>query len=65
MNLVNIDKASEFLGISKFTLRQWCGGRKIPFVKLERRVLFDLQDLSDFVEKRKVAARPRSGNGGN
>jgi excisionase family DNA binding protein len=61
MQLINIDKASEFLGISKFTLRQWVGGRKIKFARLGRRILFDIADLHEFVTASKVEPRKRNG----
>lgn len=63
MNLINVDKASEFLGISKFTLRQWVGGRKIRFARLGRRILFDMQDLQDFVAASKIEPRKINRNG--
>jgi excisionase family DNA binding protein len=57
--LLNISEAAEFLGISKTTLRGWSSKRKIPFVKVGRRVLFNAADLIRFVQANTVAARPQ------
>ena len=57
--LLNLREAADFLNISPLTLRTWTGGRRIPFVKIGRRVLFDPDDLLSFVQSRKVAPRPR------
>jgi excisionase family DNA binding protein len=57
--LIDIRQASKLLGISVLTLRTWVGARKIPFVRLGRRVLFDRQDLAVWVGANKVQPRSR------
>jgi excisionase family DNA binding protein len=57
--LINIEEASRFLGVSAFTLREWTSRRKIKHVKLGRRVLFKRSDLIDFVNQSTIAPRPK------
>lgn len=53
-NLISKPEAARLLGISKFTINAWVSQRRIPFIKLGRRVLFDPAALAVFVEKRAV-----------
>lgn len=48
--LLSTSEAAEFLGISKHTLNSWKSQRRVPFVKLGRRTLFDPDVLADFIE---------------
>jgi len=52
--LLDIKEAAEFLNVSPNTLYSWVSQRRIPFVKLGRRVEFDLKDLEDWIEHHKV-----------
>ena len=52
--LLDIKEAAEFLNVSPNTLYSWVSQRRIPFVKLGRRVEFDLKDLEDWIEYHKV-----------
>jgi len=47
-------EAAEFLRISVSTLDYYVRKKYIPVVKLDRRVLFDLDDLISFCERNKV-----------
>lgn len=59
--LFNVQRAAERLGISVFTLRTWVSQRRIPFVKLGRRVLFNPDDLDRMIQANTVEPfRPRS-----
>lgn len=50
---------AEYLGLSVFTIDTWVSQqREIPFVRMGRRVMFDMADVSEWVEKQKV--RPRT-----
>lgn len=60
-NLLPIKGAAERLSISQHTLRSWVSQRKIPFIKMGRRVLFDLGDLEKFILSNRVEARQRKG----
>jgi excisionase family DNA binding protein len=55
--LLNISEAAEFLGISKCTLRGWSSKRRISFVRVGRRVLFDAAALIRFVQANTVEPR--------
>jgi excisionase family DNA binding protein len=55
--LLSVHQAAELLGISRWTLESWKAKRKIPFVKLGRRCLFDPQDLSEWIAANKVPIR--------
>jgi len=47
-----------YLGISVFTVDSWVSQRReIPFVRMGRRVMFDITDVRRWVEKRKVQPR--------
>lgn len=55
---LNKKELAEFLGLSVFTIDSWVSEqREIPFVKMGRRVMFDLEDVLEWVERSKH--RPR------
>ncbi len=56
-NLKSVSEAATELGISIHTLRAWVSMRKIPYVKLGRRVMFLQDDLDSFVKRNRVEAR--------
>jgi excisionase family DNA binding protein len=50
---------AEFLGISVYTIDSWVSERReIPFVKMGKKVMFDLRDVNDWIEKKKVRPIP-------
>lgn len=53
--LMDIDKAGEFLGISPWTIRAYIRDRKLIPVRLGRRVLLEPAELRRFVEAAKQA----------
>jgi excisionase family DNA binding protein len=57
--LKDIQFAAEFLGLPVPSVRGKVSRREIPFVRLKRRILFDMDDLEDFIKKMKVQPRPR------
>ena len=58
--LIDRHQAAEYLGISPGTLANWqCTGfRKVPHVKIGRRVRYRKADLERFVEANLVDALP-------
>ena len=43
---------AEYLGLSVFTIDSWVSERReIPFIKMGKRVMFDLADVRQWVEK--------------
>ncbi len=57
---VFVDKRelAEILGISVFTIDSWVSERReIPFIKMGKRVKFDLNDIQKWIEKNKIPPR--------
>jgi excisionase family DNA binding protein len=48
--------AATFLGISEHTLRAWARQRRIPYIRLGRRLLFAQPDLESFLNAHRVEA---------
>jgi excisionase family DNA binding protein len=49
---------SVMLGISIFTIDSWVSERReIPFVKMGKRVMFDLNDINEWIECHKIHPR--------
>ena len=59
--LVSIASAAKELAVSIHGLRRWVAERKIPVVRLGRRVLIKREDLDRLVEKNRVPAREEDG----
>ena len=46
---------ADYLGLSVFTIDSWVSQRReVPFVKMGRRVMFDMEDVRAWVEANKV-----------
>ena len=46
---------AELLGLSIYTIDAWVSQRReIPFVKMGKRVMFDIEDVQEWVESQKV-----------
>ena len=46
---LNIQETSNFLGIPKNTLYQYTSQRKIPFVKVGKQLIFDVEELKNWI----------------
>ena len=57
--LKSVKQAAQELGISPHTIRAWVFQKRIPHVRLSRRVLFRQRDLDEFVNRNLVEARER------
>ena len=55
--LINIKELSKFLGVSVNTLYAWVNQHKIPFVKCNGIIRFDMKDIEDWIEENKVATQ--------
>ncbi len=55
--LVSVEEAAKYLGVQKSTIYSWAWRRKIPSVKMGRRLLFDREDLDQMIEAGKREAR--------
>lgn len=54
MRLLDIKEASKMLRLSSHSLYKMTSGKKIPFIKLGGKVLFDEKDLVDYVNSHRV-----------
>ena len=59
--LLNIKELSEYLGISVGSLYQKVFERKIPFVKIGKRVTFDLNVIDDWIKSQSVQPKKLDG----
>ncbi len=48
--LISVEDAARYLGVQKSTIYSWAWRRKIPSVKMGRRLLFDREDLDRMIE---------------
>ena len=58
--LVSLVQAAKELSVSIHGLRRWVAERKIPVVRLGRRVLIKREDLEDFIRRNRHPAREES-----
>ena len=53
--LLNVNEASEILGLKPRTLYQWSWLKKhLPFVKIGKLLRVSERDLTDFIKKNKI-----------
>lgn len=64
---MNYKRASSFTGLSERTLRTYVSMKRIPYLKIGRRVVFDPLALKVWLESKAVPtlAESLSGKGGN
>lgn len=55
--LLTIDELTEYIAVPKGTIYNWISLRKLPYVKIGRRVKFDKQDIDKIIDKRKILLR--------
>ncbi len=55
--LISVEEAAKYLGVQKSTIYSWAWRRKIPIVKMGRRLLFDQEDLDRMIEAGKRRER--------
>jgi len=48
--LISVEEAAKYLGVQKSTIYSGASRRKIPSVKMGRRLLFDREDLDRMIE---------------
>ncbi len=65
-SLLNAEETASLLGIKVSTLRKWTHERRIPCVRLGRRVLYDPEALRRVIRAgEQPARRPLNGSGHN
>ena len=52
---MSIDEVSDYIGIKKDTLYCWVSQKRIPYVKMGRRTMFDIRDINGFITDNRVA----------
>ena len=52
--LINKRELAEYLSLSVFTIDTWVSQNRIPYVKMGRRVLFDLSEIDKWIDEKKV-----------
>ena len=60
LDLLNLQDGAKELKISLHTMRAWVFQKRIPFVRLGRRVLLRRKDLEEFVNRNVVEAKERT-----
>jgi excisionase family DNA binding protein len=55
--LLNVKEGAQELRVSIHTMRWWIYQRRLPHVKLGRRVLLKREDLENFIERNVVKAK--------
>jgi excisionase family DNA binding protein len=59
--LLSVDEAADKMGVSPLTMRAWLRQRRLPYLKLERRVLITPQDVQQFLDSNRIEAMSFSG----
>jgi len=55
--LISVEDAARYLGVQKSTIYSWAARKKVPSVKIGRRLLFDQEDLDRMIEAGKRRER--------
>lgn len=55
---ISLPEAAKALGLSPHTLRAWVRGRKVPFLKLGGRILFDPKDVEELLARARIEPLP-------
>ena len=52
--LVDSEGAAKYLGVSERAVRRWVAQRKIPFLKLNKFIRFELDDLDEWKRRNRT-----------
>jgi len=52
--LLNIKETAEYLGLKVNTLYCWVSQKRIPYVKMGKKLMFDIECLDKFIEENAV-----------
>jgi hypothetical protein len=55
--LLTIPQAAHYLSSTVWAIRQLQWSRTVPFIRLGARILFDVNDLNNFIEAQKQGAQ--------
>ena len=59
--LLNIEQLADWLGVEQGFIRRLVAERRIPFVKIGKFVRFDPDEITVWVDSRRVATEPSAG----
>jgi excisionase family DNA binding protein len=51
---LDVDELAKYLVLSPHTIRDWIKTRKIPFLKFDRAIRFDLDEIEKWLQNKKV-----------
>lgn len=54
--LLNVKDVAKILNVSQFTVRQEIYRRRLPFIRVGRRVMVSPEDLEDYLKARRIPA---------
>jgi hypothetical protein len=54
--LLNVQQAAAFLGTTVWFMRKLAWGKRIAYIHLGKRLLFDVRDLESFIASQKIPA---------
>ncbi len=55
--LLSVNQLAGILGLKKTTIYEWVSNRKVPFIKLGKRVLFHPSDIEELIKTNRVKAQ--------
>lgn len=61
---IGVKELSEYLDISKNTVRSWVWQKQIPYCKIGRLVKFDLQEIEVWLKKKRVSVYRQADSSG-
>lgn len=57
--LLSVKELSEYTGLAAWTIYEWVSQKRIPFVKLGRKVAFDLRRIDELIEEGTMGKMPK------
>ena len=61
LRLLRVAEVAEMTRLKPKTIRMYCSKRSIPFIKLNGAVLFDFDEILDWIKRSKVTSIKRKG----
>jgi excisionase family DNA binding protein len=55
--LLNVERASEYLGTTTWAVRKLAWAKTVPHIRLGSKILFDIADLDRFIERAKLGGK--------
>lgn len=55
--LLSVEELSRYTGLSRWTLYEWVSQQRIPFVKLGRKLAFDLKRIDELIDEGTLGQR--------